>query len=379
MLKGINLSLMIGPVVPIPAPKFVMDALSSISVTSSDGAASGFQLSFAFEDKKSPLSTFFLLGGYAIPEGTIPPVLRVIITVTLNGKATVLMDGVVTDHDLQLNKGGEQSLLTLSGKDLSILMDNYDFSFIPYPATPHEGQVALVLAKYLALGVIPLIIPRILPDIPIPTNHIPYQLGTDLSYVILLAQKAGYVFYLEPGPNPGQSIAYWGPQVKVGVPQPPLSINMDNHTNVDKLDFKFNNAKYELSSYFYYDELSKAVIPIPIPPIDPLNPPLGVLPPFPQKLKPINHLAKKSIPRALMEGMATAAELSEVVTAKGSLDVLRYGHILKARKLVGVRGAGLAYDGLYYVKSVTHEIERGKYTQSFSLSRNGLISTIQRV
>ena len=42
--------------------------------------------------------------------------------------------------------------------------------------------------------------------------------------------------------------------------------------------------------------------------------------------------------------------------------------MLKARSLVGVRGAGVAYDGLYYVKSVTHNIKRGEYTQSFTLT-----------
>ena len=58
----------------------------------------------------------------------------------------------------------------------------------------------------------------------------------------------------------------------------------------------------------------------------------------------------------------------------GSLNVVRYGHILKPRQLVGVRGAGLAYDGLYYVDSVTHNIKRGEYKQNFTLSRDGLIS-----
>ena len=48
--------------------------------------------------------------------------------------------------------------------------------------------------------------------------------------------------------------------------------------------------------------------------------------------------------------------------------------MLKARSLVGVRGAGVAYDGLYYVKSVTHNIKRGAYTQNFTLVREGLIS-----
>jgi hypothetical protein len=53
--------------------------------------------------------------------------------------------------------------------------------------------------------------------------------------------------------------------------------------------------------------------------------------------------------------------------------------VLRARQLVGVRGAGPAYDGLYYVKSVTHNIKHGEYKQSFSLTRNALISTVPAV
>jgi hypothetical protein len=39
-----------------------------------------------------------------------------------------------------------------------------------------------------------------------------------------------------------------------------------------------------------------------------------------------------------------------------------------------VRGAGPAYDGLYYVRTVTHNIKRGEFKQSFTLSRDGLVS-----
>ena len=49
------------------------------------------------------------------------------------------------------------------------------------------------------------------------------------------------------------------------------------------------------------------------------------------------------------------------------------------RLLVGVRGAGLTYDGLYYVESVTHNIKRGEYKQNFSLSRDGVVSQTQVV
>jgi hypothetical protein len=59
--------------------------------------------------------------------------------------------------------------------------------------------------------------------------------------------------------------------------------------------------------------------------------------------------------------------------------VLRYGRPLKPRRLVGVRGAGGAFDVLYYVSSVSHNIQHGSYTQSFELSRNGLISSVPKV
>jgi hypothetical protein len=59
--------------------------------------------------------------------------------------------------------------------------------------------------------------------------------------------------------------------------------------------------------------------------------------------------------------------------------VLRYGRPLKARRLVGVRGSGPAFDGLYFVKQVTHKIKRGAYIQDFVLTRNGLVSTFSRV
>jgi len=72
--------------------------------------------------------------------------------------------------------------------------------------------------------------------------------------------------------------------------------------------------------------------------------------------------------------MARAVESADVVTGEGTLDVLRYGQILRARSLVGMRGAGLAFDGLYYVDSTTHRLKQGEYKQSFVLKRNALIA-----
>jgi hypothetical protein len=82
---------------------------------------------------------------------------------------------------------------------------------------------------------------------------------------------------------------------------------------------------------------------------------------------------------ALNRALGIMFSANDAITGSGSLDVLRYGGVLRSRMLVGVRGAGLAYDGLYYVNSVTHNLKRGEYKQNFSLSRDGLISNVPAV
>jgi hypothetical protein len=89
--------------------------------------------------------------------------------------------------------------------------------------------------------------------------------------------------------------------------------------------------------------------------------------------------AKLSPMAALGRGIARAAGTSDVVEGSGTLDVLRYGRLPKARRLVGVRGAGKAFDGLYFVKGVTNTLKKGEFKQRFSLTRNGLISITPRV
>jgi hypothetical protein len=366
--QPINLTLMIGPGVPIPVPAWVLDALVSAEVTSSSTEKSIFQLTFSI-DTNSPLQTIFLLSG-----GSLPPIMRVIMVVTINGAAEVIMDGVITHHEVTPGVESGHATLTLTGEDLTAVMNWIDFTGIPYPAMPPEARVALICAKYAFLGIIPMVIPSILIDVPIPIMEIPRHQGKDYEYIKALADRVGYDFYLEPGPLPGMSIAYWGPQIKIGEPQPALTMNMDAHNNVESLTFRFDPEKKVLPVLMIQEPASKAPIPIPIPDITPLNPPLGVVPLIPKKLEFITQTANLNPLQAAIIGLTKAAKSSDAVFGSGSLDVLRYGRLLKARKLVGVRGAGMAFDGLYYVTKVKHQIKRGEYKQTFELARNSLIS-----
>jgi hypothetical protein len=371
--NGIQLQLMIGPAVPVPVSAAVLDALRSVEVTTATDGPSVFQLTFEL-DKRSPLHTIFLVAG-----GATPPLVRVIIAVTVNGVTEVLMDGVMTNHEVTGGGNGRNPTLTVTGEDLTRVMDYIDFSGIPYPASPDFARVLLVLAKYAIFGIIPMVIPSVLMDVPLPIDRIPLHQGKDLGYVRMLAERVGYVFYLEPGPVPGVSKAYWGPEIRVGAPQPALNTDMDAHTNVDSLSFSYDAESATLPVMLIYLKESHTPLPIPVPSITPLSPPLGAIPPIPKKIEWITGLAKYNPVQAAAIGLAKAAKTADAVKASGSLNVLRYGRVLKARKLVGVRGGGMAFDGLYYVRRVTHRLKRGEYMQDFELSRNGLVSTVPTV
>lgn len=373
MLQGIHLTLMIGPAVPIPAPKVVVDAVRSVQVTSGKNKT-GFQITFAV-GKNSPLQTTMLPAGYFDPITT-----RVIIVVTIGGFPNVIMDGIVTQQEMTPSSEPGQSTLTITGEDLSVLMDIVEIKR-PFIAFDDTLTLYEVLAPYMAFGVVPLVLPSLFPDIDIPTDRWKTQTGTDLELIKKLARRCGYVFYVEPGPLPGQSIAYFGPDIRIPVPQPALSINMDAETNVESLSFSLDGLAKEVMIVTLMDPIThKIPIPVPLPNISIFQPPLGARPTFPAKIKFAKDLEDASVPKALNQAVGAMLKgAANAITASGSLDVLRYGHVLRSKLLVGVRGAGLAYDGLYYVDSVTHNIQRGQYKQSFQLSRDGLISITPKV
>ena len=200
MLKGFYLTLMIGPAVPIPVSQDVLDALTSVEITTTAGSASGFQLTFTLATK-SPLHTLFLL-----TSALDVPLVRVLIVVSISGRTVVLMDGMMTHHQVTTDAATGHGTLTVSGEDLSVVMNYIDFSGLPYPAMPREARVALIVAKYALFGLIPLVVPSVMIDVSLPTERIYRHQGKDLAYLKKLAADVGYVFYIEPGPVPSDSL-----------------------------------------------------------------------------------------------------------------------------------------------------------------------------
>ncbi len=367
MLKGIYLTLLVGPNVPVPVPQPVVDALTNVQVTSAAGERSGFQLTFTFNNR-SPLHPLFLLGTVQMPK------LRVILVLTVSGIPDVLMDGVAGNSELSPGNQPGQSTLTISGKDLSVLMDLENHDGVQFPNMAPEARVEQILGGYADLGIVPEIIASPYTEAPGATDKVPSQQGTDFAYITQLAGEVGHVFYIQPGPAPGLNTAYWGPDVKIGVPQPALNVDMDAYTNVESLNFNLNTQEKTLPIVFVKVPQKKEFMELPVPDFSAINPPLGAISLQPQRTERLEDTMQLTTNQALGRAFALASRTADGVRGSGTLDVVRYGQLLKARQLVGVRGASLAFDGVYYVNSVTTTMKKGELKQNFSLVRNGIVS-----
>jgi hypothetical protein len=135
----------------------------------------------------------------------------------------------------------------------------------------------------------------------------------------------------------------------------------------------------KITLFTILDPTGRIPITIPVPNINLFKPPLGARPTPPARIEFYNEGTSLQPDEAAGAILASLLNNSDAISGKGTLDVLRYGQVLRPRMLVGVRGASLGYDGLFYVDSVTHSLKRGEYKQSFSLSRDGLISNTPRV
>ncbi|MFE3737064.1 hypothetical protein [Streptomyces sp. NPDC059134] len=362
----VHLTLHMGPKLTRPVPAEVTEALLSAQITTTSGERSGFQIAF-------DLTKTGVINRRLLPEGFFDPRTRVIVTASVKGVSTVLLDGLIVRQEVGASNQPGQTTLTVTGEDLTLLMDLEERTD-RYPNLAPSQRVERILATYADYGIDSRIIREQVQQPPREQWRVDYQTGTDLQYVNELAKANGFTFYLEPGPRPGRSVAFWGPEQRLGQRQHALNVNMDNNSTVDQLTFAYDGTAREEPQARVQDPRTRDVTLLAQPDISPLRPPLGRRATPALKRKTLSGTAKKDPGQAEAEALARAATSADAISGSGSLDVNRHGYILRPRELVGVRGAGVTYDGDYYVKSVTHNLRPGSYQQNFTLSREGLIA-----
>ena len=373
---GVNVVLLVGKEIPLPAPELLTRAVDSIEVTNTDEGRDGFQIVFSVgrstsDPMQNPLD-------YSLVDSLLLETFnRLIIMVAFGLVPTVLIDGIITHKELKPSAEPGQSKLTVKGEDVSIMMDREEQS-TTHPNQPDPLVIAKIIGSYAKYGLVPTVVPPPSMDIPLEVNRVPAQQKTDLQHIKDLAKIYDYVFYIEPTAVPMVNKAYWGPKEYTSLPQKALTLNMGSFTNVTSINFQYSSLDSTIVTGKVQDPLLNMEIPVVT--VGSLRPPLAL---FPDLLKNIGNAKKKKYRakggvnaiQAYGEAQATTDSSTDAVTATGELDGLSYGDVLRARKLVGLRGVGFLHDGYYYVKNVTHRIKKGEYKQSFTISREGLGST----
>jgi hypothetical protein len=358
-LLGVRLILWLGQTIPTPPPSSVMDALTKVQVTNDAQAGDGFSLTFALGKDQS-------LEWDLLASGVLSPMTRVWIGVVLGVTPEVLIDGIITHHQLSPSADPGMSTLTVMGTNLTVMLDLEEKNQ-EYKNQPDFLIVTRLLLDYPQFGLVPTVTPTT--DVPIELQRIPRQHETDLAFIQRMAERNGFVFYIEPVTF-GVNTAFWGVETRTGVPQPALTMNVGSLTNVTSLSFANDALAPVGAPGSFVEPITKTQIPIPALPSLRL-PPLSAAPAPVFRTVLLRDTANENPAQAALSSAAAATRAPDPVTGQGQLETVTYGSILRARGLVGVRGAGMAYDGTYYVSRVTHDISRGTYTQSFSLSREG--------
>lgn len=367
-LIGIRLNLLIGPApAALPAPPGALEKLESVEVTHSDRERSGFQLVFTI-GRSGPLD---FLDYDLVQNPLFRRNARVVLTAIFDVRPRVIMDGIVRRVDVSTGGGPGRGRLTLSGHDVSVMLDR-EVRQVEHPAQDETVIAAKLIASYPQYGLIPMVIPPVAIDPPLPIDRTPQQDCSDWAYLQRMAGRHGYVTYVEPGPAPLTNMVYWGPRIRPEPPQCPLNVDLGPLTNVDQITAANDADAPTTVQGFVKDRQTGQTVPVVA--LVPSRPPLGLAP---DTVTDQGSIRSRPLPTTGLNAVQAFTRAQAIVdyaadgahVVSGSLNAMKYNDALRARGTVELRGAGATNDGAYLVRKVTHRIQRGSYTQDFVLSR----------
>jgi len=200
------------------------------------------------------------------------------------------------------------------------------------------------------------------------------QRETDLQLLKRLALRNGYECYME-----GETGCFKKPGLN-GRPQPALAVHFGDETTVHEFALSVNALGPTHVTMAQMDHLSKEVIETEASESD--QPLLGRLDAnrltatgVPQATLCIDRKVTTGRPEMALFSKAIHHQAQWFVTGQGEVRGNLYGHVLKSRQTVPIKGIGDTFSGLYYITHVTHRFNDEGYSQHFTVKRNALQPT----
>ena len=229
-LPGLRLTVLAGPTVPTPLPEPVLSRLRSVKVTETDERALGVHASPSTRGGRArwrPSTT------RCWPTRRCARRPRRARRHAGRGPHGAVRRHRHRDRSSPPATGPGSATFDVTGEDVSYLLDREERD-VEYPALDDYLQVLAILAPYAAQGILPAAVPAAR-DGPAAADRAGAHAADDGPASPGRARGPhGYVAYVVPGPVPGVSTFYWGPPVRVGLPQPALSVDLGAQTNVGR-------------------------------------------------------------------------------------------------------------------------------------------------
>lgn len=279
-----------------------------------------------------------------------------------------LIAGYITHVRPQFNEDPTQCVLEVWGMDASVLMDREE-KLKDWPNKKDSDIVSEILATYGLVADVE--DTEVIHDEALSTI---IQRETDLQFLKRLALRNGCECYVE------KETAYFKKPSLDDPPQPVLSVHFGSETTVNRFELMVNALSPANVAMFQIDRTTKEVLEAEATTSEQAT--LGDEDAANQ-LGPGMDPAQVFVSRTAATGTPEMTTLCQglyhqgewFVEGEGEIEANQYGHVLKARQTVTIRGIGETYSGVYFVSHVTHVFTDDGYRQIFKVKRNALLPT----
>lgn len=289
---------------------------------------------------------------------------RVTIIAIFPTQTEIVVDGYISHLTVATDPQGTHVTAQIRGVDASYALNLEEKRRIWIGKTYEEIVEAILTENEL--------VPRVTPPEPAPPAHTVAQRGTDLQLIRELARRRGYDFFVSG------ATAFFRPPNLEGTPQKLIAVNFGDETNCTQISIDADGTAPTEATSEFLDQMTGEYAAATA--ADSGLPALGVSPLA--GLRGGAGLSQRAVVTrrigALTQARAddyTAGVLRRGgfwLTARGQLNGLRYGRVLRVRRTVTVKGLGSTYNGVYYVRKLRHQMTDRTYTMDFELVRNAL-------
>lgn len=335
--------------------------LISLEVELDDNLASMFRLQIATSQQPDGIWTYLDDERFRIWK-------QVTITAGFESGTDELISGYITHVKPDFDPDPTQCVLEIWGMDGSILMDREE----KLKDWPNKKDSDIASEIFNLYGFTPEVEDtQIIHDEAVSTI---IQRETDMQFLKRLALRNGFKCYVEG------TTGYFRPPQIDATPQPVLAIHFGDETNINRFSIEVNALAPANVAMFQVDRTNKEVLDATAESSQQTT--LGSIDAaglLGTGMSPgqvyISHNVTTGNPEmtALCQGLFHEGEW--FVTGEGEITGNQYGHVLKPRGTVTIKGVGETYSGVYYVSHVTHSFTSEGYMQSFQVKRNAIMPT----